>query len=126
MSPFDVAGVALITGAGKSAADECFRPRSHISTGSGIGRETAFAFAEYGAKAVIFADVNEDAAKKAAAESEAFAADSDYSADVIQVDTAIAASVDKMVATAVQKYGRIDYNVNCAGAGIFQKMAEER
>ncbi|KAL9123563.1 MAG: hypothetical protein Q9217_007015 [Psora testacea] len=93
-------GIALITGAA-----------------SGIGKETAFSFAEAGARGIIFADIDEDGARAAAEESKKFAADINFKAIAVKVDVREEASVDSMVQTATKEFGRIDYNVNSAGIG---------
>ncbi|TGO17427.1 hypothetical protein BTUL_0017g00070 [Botrytis tulipae] len=56
-------GVAIITGAG-----------------SGIGKETAFTFAEPGASAIVFADIDEAKIKEAVEESKKLATDAKYQA----------------------------------------------
>ncbi|KAI1745443.1 NAD(P)-binding protein [Xylaria scruposa] len=93
-------GIALITGAA-----------------SGIGRETAFAFAEAGVTGVAFADLNEQGAQAAAEESKTYATNGDYRCIAIHVNICDEDSVQKMVDTAVKEFGRIDYCVNSAGIG---------
>ncbi|KAJ4394905.1 hypothetical protein N0V93_004125 [Gnomoniopsis smithogilvyi] len=95
--------------------------KSHIlssQAASGIGRETALAFAEAGAKGVIFADINLDGAQKAADESKQGARHVEYCALAIQLDIANDASVQSLVAAAVNEFGRIDYAVNSAGVDL--------
>ncbi|KAJ4425213.1 hypothetical protein N0V82_000022 [Gnomoniopsis sp. IMI 355080] len=94
-------GVALVTGAA-----------------SGIGRETALAFADAGAKAVIFADLNLEGAQKAAEESKQGAKHTEYRALAFQLDIAEGSSVQSLVATALVVFGRIDYAVNSAGVDL--------
>ncbi|KAF2179433.1 NAD(P)-binding protein [Zopfia rhizophila CBS 207.26] len=93
-------GVALVTGAG-----------------SGLGKESAFIFAESGAIGCAFADIDFAAAQKAAEESEKYATNDKYRSLAIQVDVTDLSSVEEMVAAVVKKFGRIDYSVNAAGVG---------
>ena len=71
--------------------------------GSGIGRETALAFAREGA-AVVAADIDEDGARATAAMAEG--ADGDVHA--LRTDVADPASVEAMVAYATTTFGRLD------------------
>lgn len=89
------------------------------ATGSGIGLETAFTFAERGARAVVFADKNLDAVKEAVEKSKGIAIAEGYQAVAIEVDVASRPAVRSMVAETVSKFGRIDYAVHCAGVSIF-------
>ncbi|THV53465.1 hypothetical protein BGAL_0050g00320 [Botrytis galanthina] len=102
----DITGFALVTGAG-----------------SGIGRDTGMAYAIEGAAGVIFADVDELAAKATADESYKVAKNPCYQGYSIKVDVSDEASVMAMVAFAVEKFGRIDYCVNSAGV-IFSILAD--
>lgn len=72
-------------------------------SGSGIGRETALAFAREGAKVVV-ADIDADGA----AETVAQAAESGGQAIVCTVDVSDDESVREMVDLAVRAYGRLD------------------
>ena len=101
-------GVAVVTGAG-----------------SGIGRECALAYAAEGARGVVLADRNHDAALEAAHESELVATNPAYKAVAIAVDVSDGASVDEMVKAAVQAFGRIDYSVNSAGVGVQKHLPVE-
>ncbi|KAF4629744.1 hypothetical protein G7Y89_g8398 [Cudoniella acicularis] len=94
-------GFALITGAA-----------------SGIGKETAFTFAESGAAGILLADIDESNALVAAEDSKKLAVDPAYRAIAIHVDVTNADSVNSMVAYAVKEFGRIDYCVNSAGVSI--------
>ncbi|MQB07960.1 SDR family NAD(P)-dependent oxidoreductase [Agrobacterium tumefaciens] len=78
--------------------------------GSGIGRATAELFARHGARVVV-ADVNAEAAN-------AVAKDIRGEAIGVKVDVSSAAEVEAMVASVVDKYGRIDVLINNAGFGI--------
>ena len=74
--------------------------------GGGMGREAAHLFSSEGAS-VCVADVDEDAAEQTAADaSEVFA---------VQVDVADPASVQRMYAETVRRYGGIDVLYNNAG-----------
>ncbi|KAL1846317.1 hypothetical protein Daus18300_014300 [Diaporthe australafricana] len=99
------AGFALVTGAA-----------------AGIGKETAFAFAEAGVKGVAFADLNEQAAQEAATESKKYATNAEYQSLVVKVDVADEAAVQEMVDRVVKEFGRIDYAVNSAGVSIFVRF----
>jgi 3-oxoacyl-[acyl-carrier protein] reductase len=89
-----------------------FKDKVVIVTGAGqgIGRAYANAFAEEGAKVVI-AEINEANARAVAKE----ITDKGFRAIPIATDVSDANSVDKMVKTTVEKYGRIDVLVNNAG-----------
>jgi NAD(P)-dependent dehydrogenase (short-subunit alcohol dehydrogenase family) len=78
--------------------------------GSGIGAATAIAFANEGGK-IITADINENASQEIANQINASGGD----AISLQVNIADKASVQNMFGIAVQKYGRLDCAVNCAG-----------
>ncbi|KAI2643558.1 short-chain dehydrogenase/reductase SDR [Xylaria nigripes] len=94
-------GVALVTGAG-----------------SGIGKECCLAFAAEGARAVVLADINADAAAKVARESEKEATNPEFKTLAVAVDVTNVASVNAMVQAAVEAFGRVDYCVNSAGVGV--------
>lgn len=85
---------------------------------SGIGRETALAFAEAGAKGVIFADLDVEGAQKVADESKQGAKHAEYRALAVQLDIANEASVQSLVATTLKEFGRVDYAVNSAGVSV--------
>lgn len=93
-------GIALVTGAA-----------------AGIGKETALAFAEAGARGVVFADINEQGAQEAAEESKTYATNSEFRPFAIQVNIADEDSVQNMVDTTISEFGRIDYSINSAGIG---------
>ncbi|KAL5401959.1 hypothetical protein PMIN03_011085 [Paraphaeosphaeria minitans] len=100
MASTKLSGIALVTGAA-----------------SGIGKDTAFAFAEAGALRVVFADRNEAGAKDAAQASKAHASNPVYSAVAVHVDVTDVSSVQKMVDVALEGEGRIDHFVHSAGVG---------
>jgi NAD(P)-dependent dehydrogenase (short-subunit alcohol dehydrogenase family) len=95
--------VALITGAS-----------------SGIGRATAKAFATRGAKVVLAARRHDELA--------ALARDiqsSSGEASFVVTDVAVAKDAQRMVAHAVETFGRLDYAVNNAGIeGRFAKLSD--
>jgi NADP-dependent 3-hydroxy acid dehydrogenase YdfG len=80
--------------------------------GSGIGLATARQFAGEGAKLVL-ADIREDRLEHAAA------AISQLGAEVLTVQTDVSkrADIDRMVQTAVDRFGRVDILINNAGYG---------
>ena len=88
------------------------------SLGSGIGLACAQMYAEEGAAGVAFADINLEAAEKAAQESVAMARNPDYRAISIQVDIVHEMDAENMVQKACGEFGRIDYAVNCAGVRL--------
>ncbi|KAI0469313.1 short-chain dehydrogenase/reductase SDR [Xylaria cf. heliscus] len=94
-------GVAVVTGAG-----------------SGIGRECGIAFAAEGARAVVLADLNYDAAEATRRESESVATNPSYQSLAVTVDVCDMTSVEQLVQTAVRHFNRIDYSVNSAGIGV--------
>lgn len=77
---------------------------------SGIGRAAAFAFAREGATVVI-ADIDGPAAEDAAAAVKAQGGE----ASSVRVDVTKSADVQRMVATAVERYGGLDCAFNNAG-----------
>ncbi|GLI73913.1 putative secondary metabolism biosynthetic enzyme [Penicillium ochrochloron] len=93
--------------------------------GSGIGRECALAYAAEGARGVIMADLNYNAALQTARESESIAANPNYKALAVIVDVCNPASVSNMVNTAIAMFGRIDYSVNSAGVGVQKPLPVE-
>ena len=82
---------------------------------SGIGKETAIAFAQAGCKGVVLADINEEGAQVAAEESRNLAAHPSFRATAVKVNITEEASVNNMVSLALKEFGRIDYSVNSAG-----------
>ncbi|KAL4936752.1 hypothetical protein BDV06DRAFT_216419 [Aspergillus oleicola] len=92
-------GIVLITGAA-----------------SGIGKETALAFAEAGVEGILLADLNEPT-EATIAECQRFSKNPNFRALTVQTDITDEASVAKMVETAVKQFGRVDYCVHAAGMG---------
>lgn len=89
-----------------------------IKAAGGIGKETALAFAEAGARGVVFADINDIGAKESAEESKKSATHAEYRTLAVKVDMNDAESVQSLVTTVVGEFGRIDYAVNSAGVSI--------
>ncbi|MFC7304435.1 SDR family NAD(P)-dependent oxidoreductase [Streptomyces monticola] len=106
------------TNANTSAGHRDFAGRSVIVTGagSGIGRAGALAFAERGAKVVV-ADLNAESAAKVTAEIE----QGGGAAVTVVGDLSEQSVVDRVTATAVETFGRIDVLVN--NAGIMDTMS---
>lgn len=78
----------------------------------GIGRATARMFAQRGARVVV-ADVEEEEGSRTVAA----IADAGGEATFVRTDVADASDVARMVAAAVDTYGRLDYAFNNAGIG---------
>ena len=85
---------------------------------AGIGKEVALALAEAGTEAVVLADIHEKGAQEAAEESKKSAKHPDYRAMPLRMDIADEASVQNMVDTTIERFGRIDYSVNSAGISL--------
>ncbi|CAI6089552.1 unnamed protein product [Clonostachys chloroleuca] len=88
-----------------------------MEAAAGIGKETAFAFAEAGVQGVAFADINGQGAQQAAEESKKYAINAEYKTLVVNVDMANENVVQEMIDKTVKEFGRIDYAVNSAGMG---------
>ena len=97
------------------------RDKTVIVTGasSGIGRETAIAFARAGANLVL-ASRNEAALNEVAAEITPFAG----RMSVIPTDVTQQAAVEAMVRQAAEELGTVDILVNNAGVGLNALLAE--
>lgn len=91
-----------------------------VQAASGIGKETALAFAEAGAKGVVFADINLQGAQGVADESRKGAKHAEYRALAVQLDITEEASVQNLVATVLKEFGRVDYAVNSVGLDLEQ------
>lgn len=98
---------------------------AHQAAG-GIGQETAFAFAEAGARGVVLADINLQGAQEAAEKSKSYAKHPEFRALGMVVDVADPISVQAMVDAAIEDFGRIDYSVNSAGVRIFPTLEGQR
>ena len=64
---------------------------------------------------MVLADINEEGAQAAAAESSSLATHPSFRATAVKVNITDEASVDNMVSITLKAFGRIDYNVNSAG-----------
>lgn len=82
---------------------------------SGIGQECALAFAAQGAAGVVFADLDPSKVNKVAEKSNEIATNPSYRALPVSVDVTDMAQVQSMVSQTLAVFGRVDYNVNCAG-----------
>ena len=89
-----------------------FEKKVAVVTGgsSGIGRETAIAFAEKGAKVVIASRRQRESEETVKLVQEAGS-----EAIFVQTDVTKATSVENLIGQAVETYGRIDYAFNNAG-----------
>ncbi|KAI1348773.1 NAD(P)-binding protein [Xylaria sp. FL0043] len=83
--------------------------------GNGIGKACAHSFAKAGARAIVVADLDLQAAQKTAEETRSLATHAEFSVDAVQLDVTIEADVKAAVARMVDQYGRIDYCVHSAG-----------
>jgi NAD(P)-dependent dehydrogenase (short-subunit alcohol dehydrogenase family) len=88
--------------------------------GSGIGRALAELFAREGS-AVVLADRDADAAESVAAGIR----DSGGDALAVSVDVSDVDAVDRLAATTVERYGRVDVLCNNAGVSTFNLMRDQ-
>lgn len=90
--------------------EKIFKDKVAIVTGgsSGIGRATAIAFAQRGAKVVV-ADCNEDT------ETLQYVAANGGEGIFIHCDVSAISEVRKMIEKVIEKYGRLDFAFNNAG-----------
>src|SRR5690554_5838160 len=79
---------------------------------SGIGQAVVLAFARRGARVVV-ADIAEEAGAETVRQVEAAGSEGVF----VRVDVSSAADNERMVKTAVERFGRLDYAVNNAGIG---------
>ncbi|EPE25837.1 NAD(P)-binding Rossmann-fold containing protein [Glarea lozoyensis ATCC 20868] len=96
----ELPGIALITGAG-----------------SGIGRDSAFAFAAAGVRGILLTDINLSTAEQTLAECRKHATNPSFRAVALKCDVRQPEQVDQMITRCVAEFGRIDYGVHCAGIG---------
>ena len=94
-----------------------FQDKAVVVTGagSGIGKATALAFGREGAK-VVAADVDIASARATSEQIKAAGGQ----ADSLPVDVSVAADVERMVTTTVERLGRLDVLVN--NAGVFFQL----
>jgi NADP-dependent 3-hydroxy acid dehydrogenase YdfG len=102
---------------------EEFKDKVVIVTGagSGIGRETALAFSQVGAK-VAFTDWNEENARKAAAEAKQFG----NPTIVVGGDVTKLADTERLYKAVTTELGEVDVIVCAAGYGMFDKFSVSR
>jgi NAD(P)-dependent dehydrogenase (short-subunit alcohol dehydrogenase family) len=89
--------------------------------GSGIGRATAIAFGQAGAK-VMVSDVNEAGGLETVAQLHTLGAEADF----VRCDVADPVQVDAAVAQTVGRFGALDIGINNAGiGGAFARLADQ-
>jgi short-subunit dehydrogenase involved in D-alanine esterification of teichoic acids len=94
-------------------------------TASGIGRGCALALVRHGARGIIIADLNLEAARSVAEECRSSVPTTkigdpvEIVVEAVQVDVTKEASVEALFQTTTGKLGRIDYCVNSAGVRSF-------
>lgn len=91
----------------------------------GIGRESALAFAQRGAKVVIICDVDTNAAEWALQQIQEISHESTY----FQMNVTNREQISNVIHTIVEKYGHIDVLINNAGINrdsLLKKMTEEQ
>lgn len=76
---------------------------------SGIGLATAKGYLQAGCHRVVIADINEDGIKKAASDLQTEWSDAEILGAVVNV--ADATSVEALVKTTVDRFGRLDYGM---------------
>ena len=92
--------------------------------GSGIGRATAFAMSREGA-AVVVSDVNAEGGEETVATIQGSG-----EATFVHADVSVASDVERLVKTAIERYGRLDCAANNAGistprGGLTHEHTEE-
>jgi len=103
-----------------------FEDKTALVTGAsrGIGRAIALRLASEGANVVVNYNANTSAANAVAREIEALG----RQASVVQADVATPADVERLVQSALEKFGRIDVLVNNAGITrdtLIMRMSED-
>ena len=95
-----------------------FQNRTILITGagSGIGRSTALVFAREGAN-VFCTDIDGDAAERVANQVIQLGCQAGFAA----CDVTVRADVDRAIGQAIQTFGRIDFELNAAGAALARK-----
>ncbi|MDE0409701.1 MAG: SDR family oxidoreductase, partial [Alphaproteobacteria bacterium] len=95
-----------------------FKDKTILITGagSGIGRATALVFAREGSN-VVCADIDPDAAERTANQVIQLGAKATF----VACDVTVRAEVDAAVAQAVSDFGRVDFELNAAGAALARK-----
>lgn len=88
-------------------------------SGSGIGRATALLFGREGAR-VMSVDLIGDTAEATAGEIR----DGGGQADSLQADVSVAADVERMINTTVERFGRLDVLVNNAGIEVSMPIVQ--
>lgn len=83
-----------------------------------MGRATALAFARYGVRGLVVADLNEAGAEVTAREAKEIATNPEFAVLAAGVDVREWVSVLTLFEGAVKKFGRIDYSVTTAGVSI--------
>ena len=81
--------------------------------GAGIAKATAIAFVREGARVALF-EINREAGESAEREIRAAGGDAMF----VETDVTDDASVKRAVAAVVERYGRLDVMMNCAGGSL--------
>ena len=121
-------GYAFIVGGGLSFCLNASVQSTDRTTGDGIGKACAIAFAKEGCLGMVIADINLEAAQAVAASSSAAATAPGFRAEAVFVDVTKEDSVSGAVARMAGQFPRIDYCVNSAGvcatptATLFNRM----
>lgn len=89
----------------------------------GIGQATAVSFAKDGCKKIVIADRNTNGLSETASLIRQAVSDCDVL--VQQTDISSEQSVQSLIETAVEKFGRIDYACNSAGTGSSRQVSRE-
>ncbi|KAL4778872.1 hypothetical protein BJX76DRAFT_352275 [Aspergillus varians] len=89
-----------------------------VGGGSGIGKACALTLAKDGAAGILIADISTELASNVATECRNVATDPEFRVDSTFIDATKEDAVSAATALMVQTFGRIDYFVNCAGAGV--------